>query len=49
MHIEEEGQHVVKFATKAVEEPMHSEHSYMHVTGRRSDRAHMEYRKQSGY
>jgi len=32
MHIKEEGQHVVEFATKAVEELMHSEDRYMHVS-----------------
>jgi len=42
---EEEGQHIVEFASKAVEELMRSEDSYMRVCRRRSDRARKEYRK----
>jgi len=45
---EEEGQHVVEFSAKAVKEFMHSEDSYMHVSGQCSDRACKEYRKAIG-
>jgi len=45
---EEKGQHVVEFATKVVEELMHSEDSYLYVSGWHSDRACKKYRKSIG-
>jgi len=43
-----EGQHLVQFATKAVEELMRSEDSYLCVSGRRSNRSCKEYQKAVG-